>query len=127
MLDRCNLLAVLALVGLRYLVPNKLLLSVWVLAFAQTGEVFRAHGPRKSPLAREPALPFAMALLVAAPVVLFTRSKLPRMISPRLACGERFGDGEHSGLQFLDMGNQHSIWYVLSEKTNLRPGFGELR
>jgi hypothetical protein len=94
-LDRSNLLAVLALIGLGYLVPNKLRLSVWVLAFAQTSEVFRAHGSRKSPLSGEPSLPLAMPLLVAAPVVLLTRSKLPRMIRPRLTCRERFGDGQH--------------------------------
>jgi hypothetical protein len=37
-----------------------------------------------------------MALLVAAPVVLLTRSKLPRVIRPRLACREWLRDGKHS-------------------------------
>jgi hypothetical protein len=33
-LDRRDLLAAFAFIGLGYLVPNKLRLSVWVLAFA---------------------------------------------------------------------------------------------
>src|SRR5665213_1510034 len=63
-LDRRNLLAALAFIGLGYLVPNKLRLGLRVLAFAQTSEVLRAHGPRKSPLAGEQPLQLTMPLLV---------------------------------------------------------------
>src|ERR1019366_7219142 len=94
-LDRRNLLAALAFIGLGPLVPNKPRLCLRVLAFAQTSEVLCAHGSRKPPLAGEPPLPLAMPLLVAAPIVLLTRSKLSRMIRSRLACRERFGDGQH--------------------------------
>jgi hypothetical protein len=72
--------------------PDELRLGLRVLAFAQAGEVLRADCSRKAPLSGKPALPLAMTLLVAAPVALFTRSELPRMIRPRLACREWLRD-----------------------------------
>src|ERR1035441_9675022 len=74
------------------LMPDELRLGVRVLAFAQAGEGLRADGSRKAPLSGKPALPLAMALLVAAPVVLLTRSELPRVVCPRLACREWLRD-----------------------------------
>jgi hypothetical protein len=53
------------------LVANKLLASMRVLAFTQPCESFGFHGPGKLPLLRELTLPLTMALLIAAPVVLF--------------------------------------------------------
>jgi hypothetical protein len=41
-------------------------------------------------------LPFAVALLVSAPVVLFLRGKLALVISAGLASRERFRDGKHN-------------------------------
>jgi len=41
-----------------------------MLAFAQAGEVLGADFAMQTPLLRKPALPLAMSLLVAAPVVL---------------------------------------------------------
>jgi hypothetical protein len=75
--------------------PDELRLGLRVLAFTQAGEVLRANGSRKSPLSGKPALPFAMALLVAAPVILLTRCELPRVVCPRLACREWLRDGKH--------------------------------
>src|ERR1035437_1778979 len=95
MLDAGYFPAKLAVVGLGRLMPDELRLGVRVLAFAQAGEVLRADGSRKAPLSGKPALPLAMALLVAAPVALLTRSKLPRVVRPRLACREWLRDGKH--------------------------------
>src|ERR1035437_8897105 len=87
--------AKLAVVGLGRLMPDELRLGLRVLAFAQAGEVLRAHGSRKAPLSGKSALPLAMPLLVAAPVILLARSKLPRVVCPRLACREWLRDGKH--------------------------------
>ena len=51
-----------------------------VLAFAQPGEVLSANRTLQAPLLGQLALPFAMSLLVAAPVVLPLRGKLPRVV-----------------------------------------------
>src|ERR1039457_8797 len=92
MLDAGYFPAKLAVVGLGRLMPDELRLSLRVLAFTQAGEVLRAHGSRKAPLSGKPALPLAMPLLVAAPVILPTRSELPRVVCPRLACREWLRD-----------------------------------
>ena len=74
---------------------NKLVGSIGMLPFTQPRKMFRFHSPGKVPLLRKLALPFAVALLVAALVVLFFRSKLTLVISSRLAGRERFRDGKH--------------------------------
>ena len=71
MLSACYFFAELALVGSRNLMPHELVLSVGMLAFAQAREMFRFHGPGKLPLVCKLALPFAVALLFSAPIVLF--------------------------------------------------------
>src|SRR5579862_143862 len=92
-----------ALVCSRDLVPNQLLCSVRMLPFTQPREMFRFHSPGKVPLLRKLTLPFAVASLVAAPVVLFFRSKLALVISSRLAGRERFRDCKHdTNTSFLD-------------------------
>ncbi len=64
--------------------PDKLLFGVRMLAFAQPREVLGLNCAGELPLLGEPALPLTVALLVAAPVVLFLRGKLPRMVCSRL-------------------------------------------
>jgi len=64
--------------------PDELRFRLRVLAFAQAGEVLRADSTRKTPLSGKPALPLAMTLLVAAPVVLLVRCELPRVVRPGL-------------------------------------------
>jgi hypothetical protein len=73
--------------------PDELRLGLRVLAFTQAGEVLRADSSRKAPLSGKPALPLAIPLLVTAPVILLTRSELPRVVRPRLACREWLRDG----------------------------------
>ena len=80
-----HFLAEFAFVGSRNLMPHKLLFDVRMLAFAQPREVLSLNCADELPLLGKPALPFAMPLLIAAPVVLFLRGKLPRMVSTRLA------------------------------------------
>ena len=63
---------------------NKLRFRVRVLAFRQTRKVLIAHSTGQSPLFRKLTLPLAMPLLVAAPIALALRSKLPLMVRPRL-------------------------------------------
>ena len=74
-----------AFIGSRNLMPYELLFGVRMLAFTQPREVLCVNFARELPLLGEPALPFRMALLIAAPVVLFLRGKLTRMISTSLA------------------------------------------
>jgi hypothetical protein len=78
--------------------PDHLLLGLGVLALGQTGELLRIYRASKPPLLGEFALPFAMALLLPAPVVRFPGPELAGMVRPGLATGERFGDRQHWGL-----------------------------
>jgi len=103
MLSGGDFLTEFALVCSRDLVANKLLASMRILPFSQPSEVFRFHGPGKLPLLGKLTLPFAVALLVAAPVILFLGGKLTFVISSRLAGRERFRDGKHdTNTSFLD-------------------------
>jgi hypothetical protein len=78
--------AVLALVGFRGLMAYELRSGLGVLSFAQPGEVFGTNCSVQSPLLSEFALPFAVALLVAAPVVLPLCGELPLVVGAGLAC-----------------------------------------
>ena len=71
MLRAGHFLSEFALVGSRNLMPDKLLFGVRMLTFAQSREVLRLNCAAELPLLGEPALPLAMALQIAAPVVLF--------------------------------------------------------
>jgi len=85
MLYARHLTAILAFIRSGNLMTNELLFCLGVLAFAQPRELFRVDWPSEIPLSGEPALPFAVALLVPAPVVLLLRSKLFCMVRARLA------------------------------------------
>ena len=65
-------------------------------AFAQASELFSADIAAQAPLLREPALPLAMPMLVTAPVVLFLRRELSRMICAGLVGRQRFGESQHA-------------------------------
>jgi hypothetical protein len=65
--------------------PYELLFGLRMLAFTQSRKVFGTNVTLQPPLLGEPALPFAMAPLIAAPVILFLRGKLAHMVSLRLA------------------------------------------
>src|SRR5215831_2049564 len=66
-----------------------------MLTFTQPCEMLRFHGSSELPLLGKPALPFAVALLVAAPIILFLGGKLALVIGSRLAGREWFRDGKH--------------------------------
>ena len=85
MLDAGHFFAEFAFIGSRNLMPDELLFGVRMLAFTQSRKVFGTNATLQPPLLGESALPLAVTLLVAAPVVLFLRGKLPRMVGPRLA------------------------------------------
>jgi len=85
MLGAGHLLAEFTFIGSRNLMPDKLLFGVRMLAFTQSCKVFRTNAPLQPPLLGESALPLTVTLLIAAPVVLFLRGKLPHMISTSLA------------------------------------------
>ena len=59
------------LIGSRNLMPDKLLFGVRMLTFTQSREMLGPNCALEIPLLREPTLPLAMALLIAAPVILF--------------------------------------------------------
>src|ERR1700686_1488484 len=80
-----HFLAEFPVVGSRNLMTDKLLFGVRMLALAQPPEVLSLNSAGELPLLGEPALPLTMALLIAAPVVLFLRGKLTRMVSTCLA------------------------------------------
>jgi hypothetical protein len=56
-----------------------------MLAFTQSCKVFGTNSTLQPPLLGESALPLTVTLLIAAPVVLFLRGKLTRMVGLRLA------------------------------------------
>src|ERR1019366_9238622 len=85
MLGAGHFRAEFAFIGSRNLMPDKLLFGVRMLALTQPREVLGTNGTLQPPLLGKPALPFAVALLIAAPVVLFLRGKLTRMVSTYLA------------------------------------------
>jgi hypothetical protein len=71
MLGAGHLSAKFAFIRSRNLMPNELLFAVRMLAFTQSRKVFGTNATLQPPLLGESALPFRMALLIAAPVVLF--------------------------------------------------------
>src|SRR6266849_3836240 len=81
MLGAGHFLAEFPVVGSRNLMTDKLLFGVRVLAFTQAREVFGTNRTLQPPLFGKPALPLTVAPLIAAPVVLFLRGKLARMVS----------------------------------------------
>src|SRR5271157_5685801 len=85
MLGAGHLLAEFPFIGSRNLMPYELLFDVRMLAFTQSCKVFGTNATLQPPLLCESALPLRMALLIAAPVVLLLRGKLPRMVGLRLA------------------------------------------
>jgi hypothetical protein len=75
---RCSALVTVltefAVVGSRNLMTDKLFSGVRMLAFAQPREVLSLNRAGEIPLLCGPVLPFAVALLITAPVVLFGQS-----------------------------------------------------
>ena len=65
--------------------PYELLFGVRMLAFTQSRKVFGTNATLQPPLLGESTLPLTVTLLIAAPVVLFLRGKLPHMVGLRLA------------------------------------------
>ncbi len=63
---------------------NELRFRVRMLAFGQTRKVLIANRTFQAPPLGQFALPLAMSLLIAAPVVLPLRRKLPLMVRPYL-------------------------------------------
>ncbi len=98
MFHRSDRLPILGLVFMHLAMAHQLLSGRGVLAFGETGELFRSNRPSKAELLGELALPFALNGVALLPVVLFGGSELFRMIGLRLACGERFGDGQHGSV-----------------------------
>ncbi len=95
MLCACDLLAIFVFVGSGRLMFDKLCGIVRMLSFTQSCKVVISHTTLQTPFTRQPSLPLAVALLVAAPVILFFRSELARVIRAGLACGQCFGDSQH--------------------------------
>jgi hypothetical protein len=85
MLGAGHLSAKFPYIGSRNLMPYELLFRVRMLAFTQSYKVFGTNAPLQPPLLGESALPLTVTLLIAAPVVLFLRGKLPHMVGLRLA------------------------------------------
>jgi hypothetical protein len=85
MLSASHLSAKFAFIGSRNLMPYELLFGVRMLAFTQSCKVFGTNATLQPPLLGDSALPLTVTLLIAAPVVLLLRGKLPRMVGLRLA------------------------------------------
>jgi hypothetical protein len=85
MLGARHLSAKFAFIGSRNLMPHELLFGVRMLAFTQACKVFGTNATLQPPLLGEFALPLTVTLLIAAPVILFLRGKLPHMVGLRLA------------------------------------------
>jgi len=85
MFDACNFLAALVLVGSGRLMLDKLRAALWMLALAEPRKVLGSYRTSETPFTRQATSPFAVHLRVTAPVVLFLRRELARMIRLRLA------------------------------------------
>jgi hypothetical protein len=85
MLGAGHLSTKFAFIGSRNLMAYELLFALRVLAFTQSRKVFGTNAALQPPLLGESALPLTVTPLIAAPVVLFLRGKLPHMIGLRLA------------------------------------------
>jgi hypothetical protein len=81
--------------------PDHLFLRLRVLAFGQPRKLFRSDFTVKPPLPGELALPFAVALLLPAPVVRFFGRELAGMVRPGLTTRKRFGDRQHVSKEIL--------------------------
>ena len=79
-----HFLAEFAFIGFGNLMANELCFRVWMLAFGEPGKMLIADRTFQAPLLGQFPLPLAMPLLVAAPIVLPLRSKLPLMVRPYL-------------------------------------------
>jgi hypothetical protein len=75
MFDAGDFFAILSLVGSRNLVPDQLFAGFRMLALGQPCKLFVMNRAMEVPLAGKRALPFTVALLIAAPVILLLRSK----------------------------------------------------
>ncbi len=75
--------------------PDHLRLGLGMLAFGQASEVLSADRTLKSPRLRQPALPFAVSLLIPTPVVCLLGRELASVVRPSLAAGEGTNVGHH--------------------------------
>src|SRR5271156_916282 len=126
MLDAGHFPAEFAFVGSRNLMPDKLLCGVRMLAFAQAREVLRLDCAGELPIFGQPALPFAVALLVTAPIVLLLRGELALVIGSRLAGGQRFRDCEHGisqSIPFVSFQTNASLGLPLGASKSGRTGW----
>jgi hypothetical protein len=85
MLYARHFLAEFSYLGLGNLMANELCFRVRVLAFGKLGEVLITNCAFQAPQLGQLALPFAMSLLVTAPIVLPLRRKLPLMVRAYLS------------------------------------------
>ncbi len=92
---RFNGLAVGALIFIRRSLPYQLFVGFRMLALAEFGKILGGDGPGKTELRGQAALPLARNHAPLRPIVLLLGGELLLVISLRLACGKRFGDGQH--------------------------------
>lgn len=126
MFDAGHFLAEFAFVGSRNLMPDKLLCGLRMLAFGQAREVLRPHCAGELPIFGQPALPFAVAQLVTAPIVLLLGCKLALVIGSRLASGQRFRDCEHGisqSISFVSFQTNASLGLSLGASKSGRTGW----
>jgi hypothetical protein len=105
MFDACDFLTVLIRVGSGGLMLDKLHAAFWMLAVAKMRKVLGTYRAFETPLPREATSPFTVHLRVAAPVVLFFRRELARVIRLRLGRRKRFGDGQHAFEAYIVRGS----------------------
>ncbi len=86
MFDACNFPAALVLVSSGGLMLDKLRAAFWMLAFAEARKVLGSYRTSETPFTRQATSPLAVHLRFTAPVVLFLRRELARVIRLRLAC-----------------------------------------
>ena len=87
MFDAGDFLAVFAFVCPRNLMSDKLLACCGMPAFGEPGKMLFMNSTIEIPLARQPALPFAEDILIAAPVALLTGSEFLLVVGSCLAGG----------------------------------------
>ena len=95
MLDRSDDLADPRLVLLHCPVAHQLFFRVRMLSFRQPGKFGGSYGADKAVFFGQLAVPLTLNSLALFPVILLRSGELLSVVRARLACTERFRDGQH--------------------------------
>src|SRR5580658_1417829 len=91
-----DLFAVLVFVSFRRLMPDELRAVVRMLTLAQSCKAICLNKTLQFPLRSKLSTPFAVHLVITAPVILPLGDEFTRVVGLSLSCRERLRDGQHA-------------------------------